>query len=1369
MEMMDLGLKLLSGGITGYLTNSLAINMLFKKYGPFGGMILKTREEFTRNLSILVEKDIINQKVLEQELSSPRLEVVFRQIVQEILTEHLWANLNYQCIDEIPGFKRSLVKFQEFSDRQRGRGFSLLLDSLLSQLKITDLLGREHLEVLLKNISQLLIQHIQETDLLEDFLRDFIEEKADQSFGEFFSPGFLEIIENNLLSITGDLQTKIAKNCDHQIDQFLANLYSDLEITALLKKLEDELKAKSLVELLGKENLQKIGGQCLQIVLDFFQTEPGQDLFKQMIHDGWNLLKEIELSVIDLFTPELRLSLERFITENLPQVLAKLLSWVKENQVELEALLEEAIAETLDEESTKFLAGKLKKSLYELFFQGKKTNFLTMLQKLLTDNQDELNLLIISKQMTREVINLLKTEPIGRLIRSLEAKNILQATDLTNLLEANLERFLHSIDFNHLELFFHTKLADLFSGDLTKNGHLRGLILNKFKTQILSSELVLESVRNHLREQFWKINRLPLAELLATENMGKNIAILKATALQQVAESQRVLVKPIASNLFELVKDKKLSEILDQRSQNDLVIKISQSSFFTLKDRLNGLKSIEIHDYFTELIRRENRAEEISELVLCLIIDNLPRLLKGRIAGLVQKRLTQVSDRDFQNMIEKFMGSELKPITFFGGLLGIGAAGVLFFIQKTIGGDQLLRIPLSTLTYGFVGYMTNVLALKMIFKPYDEKKLWGLKIPFTPGVVAKEKPRFAKAMGRFVGENLLNQETVVEIFTQNRQSIADQAFKTISQNNYQLVEEHLRKEFNHQFVSERIFTYLINLPTITREEFIQTNLGYLAKLNLERFDLAFLEPTLRDLSHKALASAPNLLADYLTEFLEDEPEIGELFPELWQRQFLMLANSLEAKFSQWDQALIADKLSGLAQGSAVEKFMKTPLRDLLASFRGEKLNQDLANLLLTTLGSGHFREYLVNFFQEKIALSLDPDTEIKNLFAGKLLANLEKNAQGFVDSSLQRFLKIISQQREPLTKNVLKAFQQESGFLFILGNFLDFNGTVRRVIDRLIDQKIPKFFQDKRTDFSNLWVDFLEKIGQKKVGDLKIDLKRLDLNKMADSFLESELLEKNLVNIVTGFVNSTSDLSINSFLERAQLAENFQLAQIFAPEIDLLKSELSSQLLRKKKLICQRVFTLIKQMMEEQIFRLPVTEITRGISPSEIGDSLNRSFQKIFQSKAFDHSFSLLVKEFVSRVQKNDLTSILHFNHLASDLSKTLTKITENSELRDQLKEKLTQLVSLVLSNLNQILEPEMKDYLLNGVINSTMDAIENNFLELINSINVRAVTEEQINAMEPEKIENLFDSFAGKYFRKLESYGWIGSIFGLMELLRLL
>ena len=62
-----------------------------------------------------------------------------------------------------------------------------------------------------------------------------------------------------------------------------------------------------------------------------------------------------------------------------------------------------------------------------------------------------------------------------------------------------------------------------------------------------------------------------------------------------------------------------------------------------------------------------------------------------------------------------------------------------------------------------IGYATNWVAVKMLFRPQKEVRLFGRRLPFTPGVIPKGKERLARAVGRAVEEKLLAREVLQEV------------------------------------------------------------------------------------------------------------------------------------------------------------------------------------------------------------------------------------------------------------------------------------------------------------------------------------------------------------------------------------------------------------------------------------------------------------------------------------------------------------------------------------------------------------------------------------------------------------------------------
>lgn len=59
-----------------------------------------------------------------------------------------------------------------------------------------------------------------------------------------------------------------------------------------------------------------------------------------------------------------------------------------------------------------------------------------------------------------------------------------------------------------------------------------------------------------------------------------------------------------------------------------------------------------------------------------------------------------------------------------------------------------------------IGYCTNYIAVRMLFRPRNEIKVLWHTLPFTPGAIPKNKPRLAKAIGEVVETTFFGEETI---------------------------------------------------------------------------------------------------------------------------------------------------------------------------------------------------------------------------------------------------------------------------------------------------------------------------------------------------------------------------------------------------------------------------------------------------------------------------------------------------------------------------------------------------------------------------------------------------------------------------------
>ena len=75
---------------------------------------------------------------------------------------------------------------------------------------------------------------------------------------------------------------------------------------------------------------------------------------------------------------------------------------------------------------------------------------------------------------------------------------------------------------------------------------------------------------------------------------------------------------------------------------------------------------------------------------------------------------------------------------------------------------MIIKYIITPIIATVIGYGTNYVAVKMLFRPRNEVKLFGHTLPFTPGAIPKGKPRLAKAIGNVVGNTLITKEDIKE-------------------------------------------------------------------------------------------------------------------------------------------------------------------------------------------------------------------------------------------------------------------------------------------------------------------------------------------------------------------------------------------------------------------------------------------------------------------------------------------------------------------------------------------------------------------------------------------------------------------------------
>lgn len=255
-----------------------------------------------------------------------------------------------------------------------------------------------------------------------------------------------------------------------------------------------------------------------------------------------------------------------------------------------------------------------------------------------------------------------------------------------------------------------------------------------------------------------------------------------------------------------------------------------------------------------------------------------------------------------------------------------------------------------------IGYLTNWLAIKMLFRPHEEKRIFGIKVPFTPGLIPKEQKRIAASVGSAVGEYLLTEETIinnlrsdkvqehirtslkrkVNDICESKRTIGD-SFSFILKDNYEKVAEFIKGKIVANVEKELHKPEIQNKILEVSEEHVKRFLEKNPKELEEKLDINITD-IIRDKAMKLLkvedtkSKLQEKVATALQQFEAENITLRQLCSEEIISYAKMYASNNKEKISSYIQEVLKEPWAQEKLRSAVNDAIGSNVNPLVAMF-----------------------------------------------------------------------------------------------------------------------------------------------------------------------------------------------------------------------------------------------------------------------------------------------------------------------------------------------------------------------------------------------------------------------------------------------------
>ncbi len=244
-----------------------------------------------------------------------------------------------------------------------------------------------------------------------------------------------------------------------------------------------------------------------------------------------------------------------------------------------------------------------------------------------------------------------------------------------------------------------------------------------------------------------------------------------------------------------------------------------------------------------------------------------------------------------------------------------------------------------------IGYITNDIAIKMLFHPRKPIYIGKWKLPFTPGLIPKEKHRVAKSIGNVISTQLLNSDTLVEVFTSEKMLLklrtSLEAFVENNKSNEDTLEKTMLRFAPEEVVERIIEDVKIDVAALIHSKLTNLHFGESISKNV-----------LNKINDKLETFSFGLVTNFFDKKLTDSiaKSVGELINKaIFDNSEEIVQNLIESEVGKLKEARVCDILIKYEEKiptaidfivNTYEKIIRNNLSQILGSINIAKIVEE---------------------------------------------------------------------------------------------------------------------------------------------------------------------------------------------------------------------------------------------------------------------------------------------------------------------------------------------------------------------------------------------------------------------------------------------
>ena len=1373
-------------GATGYITNKYVINMLFKKYSIFnkiicGDSIINSKMQFVKNVSTMMEKDIINAQKISEKFKIHNFNEEFESFSKDFFDECICREIKNLRLKDIPVFYDACCSGRDIIVNILDVNMNNILQNITSDINLSSIITENQVNHISKNILQNIILTIQNTQITDNIASETFDAFCNVKINDIISKNIVNKIKYNIENEALKFNTVIKQSIDEKIDLALNDILYKADISSILEKIQDSILQKPLRSFISltTDDIKKIANEN---IIGFINSDKGEKAIVNIYYELKEYLENNNISFYDIYNNDYEEVIKKQMQNRVTNIAYSVMQWIDSNNIDLNNIIKESVDEIIAGNDE--LRAKITLTINE-YYNSKKYDDSSIVKLLLELATEGDNLDKITSFLTTEVGNYLKSKTSKEVLNILEDKHIISADVLTTSVIKYL-RDDNKSTLNYLiDKILSNPIGDFISIDLIKlfNNKLKYVFIDYIKENTFYSKEIHVSIAKEVSQYVHEVFNNKIGEFIKKEHILDNTDNIKKLLIKDIKDKEDILTNKINSTINNFISKNKIADLFEKLSETNQTFDIRVSEKLTeiinknFSQIVDDIGDIRINKVLSTISNIPNIHDSLSDFMKNIVGESIATITDGYINEVVEKHFDEFTDSEFINYIKDSTLINPKKLTisggFIGGALGLSAsvASINFFSKSIINSVFSWQ---GALLNSIIGVSTNFIAMNGFSTAYSKNSIIE-KIPVlkncTEKFIKEKQSIFANYMSEVVEANLIDTDTIQDLVQSKSTEIKNSIHKTIVDNNYQQIFECF--ENNNKYISSNLSVLTKNILDKNKD----TIAAYISK-NISNIPIKqFLNRNVIDNIMGVVNSKKSPIIDevfsYINKYLEENISILSCIPnDLLDSIKDEIILSIDANFNKTIEFLKDTKSLKkyfLKYKKSYDSFLNEPLTNILSLDSIESTYANLFNSLYNNI----FTEDNLNELCEKIYCILNEqfnnqttlgdviDRRYKVFLNGmfyKYFKDIIISLQNYL--TLNRHIKIEKDIKEKLLNSL--NLREKSAYNSIGGDKALFD-----IINNLILIKLPLFFDRNFEQFYEISKGISGDIFNDKIEDLSICIDKNKLEKLIKGLFmgndKNPIIKNKCFLIFNLYMQKYNDIELKTIAKYVYIDNIDSIFRRYDDEISSFLKQLYSDTKKNKILILKETYGVITESSYKILDSILIKRLFNNIDKNDLFNMENVLREIIETNDLIYLNINSFINSFYSYLEDIDLMdSIININDLKLSLENVINKAVEEKSFNLFIESLYSQIISNDLKlSAYMCITKNVKKYFVELLVDGFYITIKKNLNKIFQSIELDDITKEEIMNLPSEKYQEIYKVFWKNNLKNTVLTGIAGGIIG--------